>query len=398
MSLANVYVKDLLSKEPKVGAFFFSLARSRAQTSSQEVVAFRASLTLGDALDVMGHYEIFSAPLLSDAGELASLFFLSLRPRARFLGTCLGRVDYLDLLCQLVQLTSDANEAQAWPPARNIQAEDLDLMMRRANDWTLHELLKSGSVGVSKSDPFFYTTPSSTLVEALAHFGRGVHHLLVVEDGKVRLPSPPPSPSHLLSLPSQVVGLVSQSDVLAYLAKHMSALSSLPASTVSQLGLGERPVFSVRNSDCALDSFFELFVEGVSGGAIINSEGKLVGNLSRQDLKGTQGGTGFKVLSESIMHYQRKHRVALAQRLVTVNADSPVGDIITTMAREKTQRVFVVKEGMYPRGLVTQTDVCRVVYEHFVAAADRLSKREVKALMMEHARHKLEFPLVFPPK
>lgn len=34
----------------------------------QEVLAFVPTLTLGDALDVMGHYEIFSAPVITKEG------------------------------------------------------------------------------------------------------------------------------------------------------------------------------------------------------------------------------------------------------------------------------------------------------------------------------------------
>ncbi len=253
-------------------------------------------------------------------------------------------------------------------------------MLRRANDWTLGELVTAGTVQVSRSDPFFYTSPSSSLLVAIAHFGRGVHHLLIVDDlGKV-------------------VNLLSQTDVIRHVAKDVAMLGALRERTVAQLGLGGRPVFAVRNSDSALDSFFELYSEGVSGGGIINAEGKLVGNLSRHDLKGTQGGTGFKVLAQSIMHYQRKHRVALAQRLVTVHPDMAIGDIIVTMAREKVHRVFVVEGGMYPRGLITQTDVCRVIYEHCVDKKKRLSKQEVKDLMREHTDRKLVFPLVFPPQ
>jgi CBS-domain-containing membrane protein len=279
-----------------------------------------------------------------------------------------------------VQLTSDANESKVWPPSRNVHGEDLDLMLRRANDWTLDELIKSGVVRVSSSDPFFSTSPSSSLLDALAHFGRGVHHLLIVDDvGKV-------------------VNMLSQTDVIRFIANDVSCLGALRSKTVGQLGLGDRNVFCVRNSDAALDSFFEIYAEGVSGGAIINAEGKLVGNLSRQDLKGTQGGTGFKVLAQSIMHYQRKHRVALAQRLVTVNADMALGDIVLTMAREKVHRVFLVEGGMYPKGLMTQTDICRVIYHHFVGEDARLGKRAVKRLMAEHASRVLSFPLSFPPQ
>ncbi len=95
----------------------------------KEIIAFLPSLTIGDAIDVMGHYEIFSAPVITREGTRASLpaclsrarlgrvlaegraaFFL-LSPAA-LPGCCVGQVDYLDLLCKLVQLTSDSSDSQ----------------------------------------------------------------------------------------------------------------------------------------------------------------------------------------------------------------------------------------------------------------------------------------------
>jgi len=219
----------------------------------------------------------------------------------------------------------------------------------------------------------------TAVLDALAHFGRGVHHLLIVDDT------------------GKVVNLLSQTDVIRFVAKDVAGLDKLREQSIRTLGLGVRPVFAVRNTDSALDAFYELSEAGVSGGAIINPEGKLVGNFSRYDLKGTQGGTGFKVLSQSIMHYQRKHRVALAQRLVTVNPDMAIGDVVSTMAREKVHRVFAVEGGMYPKGCVTQTDVCRVIYEHFMGT-NIPTKGQVKELMKTHISRALQFPLVFPPQ
>lgn len=97
------------------------------------------------------------------------------------------------------------------------------------------------------------------------------------------------------------------------------------------------------------------------------------------------------------MHYQRKHRVALAQRMVTVTPDHSIGDIIATMAREKVHRVFVVEGGMYPRGLVTQTDVCRVLYDNLADPKTKLNKKAFAKLMKDHCSKKLDFPVVFPP-
>ncbi len=60
----------------------------------QEVVGFSLELTIGDALDVMGHYEIFSVAVVNAKGH------------------AIGQVDYLDLLCALVRLTAEADQVR----------------------------------------------------------------------------------------------------------------------------------------------------------------------------------------------------------------------------------------------------------------------------------------------
>jgi CBS domain-containing protein len=113
-------------------------------------------------------------------------------------------------------------------------------------------------------------------------------------------------------------------------------------------------------------------------------------------VQGTQGGTGFGALNQSIMHYQRKHRVALAQRLVTVHGATTLAEVLATMARERVHRVFLVEGGMLPRGLVTQTDVCRVLAERL--SGQPFSDKAARKLMQRHTARPLAFPLLFPPK
>ncbi len=107
-------------------------------------------------------------------------------------------------------------------------------------------------------------------------------------------------------------------------------------------------------------------------------------------------GTGFGALNQSIMHYQRKHRVALAQRLVTVSPNTTIVEVLSTMAREKVHRVFVVEGGMVPRGLVTQTDICRVISEKISGRS--FGKKKQQKIMKLHSRRELKFPLIFPPR
>jgi CBS domain-containing protein len=256
-----------------------------------------------------------------------------------------------------------------------LRPEDYDHLTRRANDWTLEQAF----VTLSKTRPFFCASPTTSVEQALRFMGAGVHHLLVVDPET-----------------GAVANLVSQTDMIRELAKHVASMGAAAQLTLSEAGLGQRPVLCVRNTDAALDAFCELQVAGVSGGAIVNGEGKLVGNLSRHDLKGTQGGTGFGALNQSIMHYQRKHRVALAQRLVTVHAGTTLAEVLATMARERVHRVFVVEGGMVPRGLVTQTDVCRVLAERLTGRP--FSEKKARKLMSKHTARHLTFPLLFPPK
>ena len=88
-------MQQLLAK-PKVffPAFFFSRWPWLTVDLMQEVVGFSLELTIGDALDVMGHYEIFSVAVVNAKGH------------------AIGQVDYLDLLCALVRLTAEADQVR----------------------------------------------------------------------------------------------------------------------------------------------------------------------------------------------------------------------------------------------------------------------------------------------
>ena len=335
-----------------------SLLTCRLPRLHQDIVAFRDSLTIGDALDVFGHYELFSAPVVSAAT-----------------GAVVGEVDYLDLLSELVRLTVEADGGRAVSPyTLALLPDELEHLTRRANDWSLSSLLSYGALTSQ-------CLPSASVGEVIAMMGAGHRHVLIVDGGEE----------------GSVSNLVSQTDMMAYVASHLGEAAQVAGLTLGELGLGVRQVHCVRNTDSALDAFLELAAGPYDGGAIVNEQGKLVGNLSRHDLKGVQGqDTDFGLLNQSIMHYQRKHRVALAQRLVTVTQSSTLGEIVTTMAKEKVQRVFLVEHGMVPRGLVTQTDVCRVLAER-LATNGALGKKRVTQLRAQHAATTLDFPLVFPP-
>jgi CBS domain-containing protein len=82
---------------------------------------------------------------------------------------------------------------------------------------------------------------------------------------------------------------------------------------------------------------------------------------------------------------------------LVVTLTTTLGEVIRLMAREKVERVFVVETGMLPRGLVTQTDVCRVLAARMGGKDSNVSKKSAKQLGKAHKQVVLELPLQFPP-
>lgn len=165
------------------------------------------------------------------------------------------------------------------------------------------------------------------------------------------------------------MGVLSQRDVLHYYAADVNRLGAIRMNTLkvreqlfcmhllfcssrSQgLNLGvNHAVSCVRNSDLAIDSFFNVALQGYGGTGIIDADGKLVGNLSVADL-------GLCKLDFTRLQVPVKEFVPARAPVVVKELDT-FEHVLTELASNKIRRVYLVSSHGSPSGIVTLTDVC----------------------------------------
>lgn len=219
------------------------------------------------------------------------------------------------------------------PRSAALTKADLERVSVIASSTTIHGVLQA------VSDKKFKTVRSSSPVySALKLLSKGRQHQVPVVDAKDKL-----------------VGVISQRDVLKYLAVDPSRLGELRSNTVRGLALATGSVYCVRSSDLSVDAFFNVALQGFGGAAIIDAEGKLVGNLSVSDLSLVE--QDFTRLQAPVQDYVRWQQPKVANETDTLE------QIVNTLYTEKVRRLYLVNSRTgAPCGIVTLTDVIGAIF------------------------------------
>jgi len=155
----------------------------------------------------------------------------------------------------------------------------------------------------------------------------------------------------ILGNENDVVGVITQSGVVAWLAKNLDKLGPLKEMKVSQMQAAHQYVLSVMADDWALDAFQLIKVGGVSGVAVIDEEGQLIGNLSAKDIKR---------ISSSGRMYERLFgpvREFIENDPIFVTLDDTLERVITEIHENGIHRIYVVDENLAPLGVISLRDV-----------------------------------------
>jgi 5'-AMP-activated protein kinase, regulatory gamma subunit len=83
----------------------------------------------------------------------------------------------------------------------------------------------------------------------------------------------------------QIVNILSQSDIVRFLIPKMDNYTELFDQTVQECGLATRPPLTVRDTDLTIKALKLMHSQRVSALAVVDEEGRLVGNFSASDLK-----------------------------------------------------------------------------------------------------------------
>jgi CBS-domain-containing membrane protein len=237
----------------------------------------------------------------------------------------LGSVDVLDIIAYITNVPSQQ------PP------EDRYAAMKERFQHSVKETLAFSHV-----NPFTPVDEEATLSEIIVeYFSRGIH----------RIP--------LINSAGQMMYQITQMDLVPYLHHNLPALGPMADQTLADLGLVPGNVISVYET-ATLRAAFELISSNcVSGIAIVHSNGKLAGNLSASDFKG--------VTEENFIRLETPVSAYIQNQVhITCHRTTTFGKCLGLFRANLVHRIYIVDAEEMPIGIVTLTDVMKLVRGHIL--------------------------------
>jgi len=194
-------------------------------------------------------------------------------------------------------------------------------------------------INASKRDPFWTIDEDETVGFLVENFLKiGIHRVPVVRNG-------------------QLMGIVSQSDVIRLLARNLPLITHETSKTLQELGLDQFPVVTVKNDASLIEAFNTILQMDISGLAVVDfRHGQILNNLSASDLKGVTQQNFFKL--EAQLH-QIFALTPNKKPPVTCIARNTLAEVIEQVNKTGVHRVYIVDQQNKPVGVLSLTDIIR---------------------------------------
>jgi CBS domain-containing protein len=133
--------------------------------------------------------------------------------------------------------------------------------------------------------------------------------------------------------------------------------------TIVEAGMPyKKDVVQIIDTASASEAFTLLDNKRLSGIAVVDEEGKLVGNTSARDIKLAAIDEGKIAMDMDILSYLAKvrqgvHRKSERYPCCHIHEDATVSHVVNLLAKTGYHRVFVVDENIRPIGVISVTDI-----------------------------------------
>jgi CBS-domain-containing membrane protein len=311
--------------------------------TGKKLIFFTPSQTIESALKILTENNIQGAPIeaFHDEKKVA----IGKRKKSKWLGI----ISILDLVKEVLK-EFDANML------------DNEKQQQQLLNKTLGKLWEEKNL--STKSPFFSVYRSETIEELLMLFGRGIHRVAVTDEA------------------DNILHIVTQSTVVGYIAEHNQHLGKLVDLTMQELGFLKK-VFTVNRKQTTIEALKVITDNKISAVAIVDDEGKLVGNLSASDLKGliklSNGkfsGDFFTPLRLPVGDFLSKIREMHGKSktfILTCTPTTKLKEVVQLLAKEHVHRIFIVDTHNKPCGIVSLTDICAELF--LESEEDLITKR-----------------------
>ncbi|KAI8054292.1 hypothetical protein BDF22DRAFT_654480 [Syncephalis plumigaleata] len=299
--------------------------------TQQEMIQIDANASMETACETLVTHCISSAPIYDEKEK-----------------HYIGMFDYSDLLTYVLLVLKRAkipqheNTRQVLRLVREAAAEQ-NVPVRLASD-------------LSQKNPFYALLAESSLIQALEIFAKGAHRLAIInQDGSIK-------------------GILSQSALIKYIAQQAGKYPSLDAilkQTLTELGVAQHKVISADASDQVLDALTVMNDHGVSSIAILDAQSHIIGNISVSDIKHLLSSDRHALL------YTQCHAFASHIKMedglkngmdsvpvFDVHADTTFKACLDKLIATKAHRVWVSDDQRRVTGVVSLTDISRMLAEH----------------------------------
>lgn len=248
-----------------------------------------------------------------------------------------------------------------WEKEERFQSTTVDDVMRLPDTWD--------------RDPFPPLRPDYTTFYALEMMARSRLHRMAVVDQTT----------------NRVIGILTQSMLISWLRQNIGSLDCLRTELVSDITTElSSPVLTIKESDKAINAFNKMIDCKVSGLAVVNENGVLVGAVSARDLRGVgTSGEFFYRLFHTVKDFKKESREDFPEQApkthysrkmvplkgLYVAPSHSVLDVIRLMNDGNIHRVFVCSEESInnkkpvPIYVISQSDVLKQVLDCIVQDA-----------------------------
>lgn len=212
-------------------------------------------------------------------------------------------------------------------------------------------------------DPVQAIAADTTLYDAVVRMIEQKAHRLVIFDDKGRF-----------------VNLITQSRVLQFAACIMDQIPKTKK-TVGELNIGTKEVYSVPDTLMAYKAFKLMVEKKVSGLAVVNHQGVLVGNISSSDIKLIGFDMGFfAMLASTVGDYMQQlkalqNSLPVRSNAVALNDETKSNFVVKCKSTDTlslvikminfygVHRVYIVDNEGKPTGVISIYDILRTLME-----------------------------------
>jgi CBS domain-containing protein len=158
--------------------------------------------------------------------------------------------------------------------------------------------------------------------------------------------------------------VLSQSQVIEFINANLDTLGTIKDKPVEQMRGVIKQVYTVKEDSLTIDAFKLMQQNSLTGVAVVNESGAVVGNLSVRDLKGLRlENQLFHRLFQTVHNFIRHLRAELSEidsrprTKQVVRLNDTMAHVIQILVQQNIHRVYVVDNDQKPIGVVSLKDV-----------------------------------------